>query len=131
MVASSCSMRWHQSSRAVVVVLIMCRSLSQTVAGQSPRSRPVHNRYTYWRQEALGNETCSRVQEELHLRNLLVHVLHELNDEVHQLVLQHLLSVEVGNEEGNIIALPNDQQSNPSKLADSRFNLHRSASFSK
>jgi len=69
---------------------------------------------TYRRQEALSHETCSCVQEKLHLRNLLVHILHELNDEVHQLVLQHLLGVEVGDEERNVIALPNDQQSLPS-----------------
>lgn len=86
---------------------------------------------TYRRQEALGYETSSCVQEELHLRDLLVHILHELDDEVHQLVLQHLLGVEVGDEEGNVIALSNDQQLIPTvKCAASRFNLPRSASSS-
>ncbi len=37
--------------------------------------------------------------EELHLRNFLVDLLHELNDEVHKLVLQHLLRVVVGDQE--------------------------------
>jgi hypothetical protein len=47
-------------------------------------------------------------------------------------VLQHLLSVEVGDEERNVIALPNDQQSITSvKCAVSRFNLHRLASSSR
>ena len=46
-----------------------------------------------------------RTYEELHLRNLPVDLLHELNDEVHQLVLQHLLGMEVGNEERDIVAL--------------------------
>lgn len=44
--------------------------------------------------------------EELHLRNLLVYLLHELDYEVDQLVLQHLLSVEVGDQERDIISLP-------------------------
>ena len=43
--------------------------------------------------------------EELHLGDLLVNLLHELDDEVHQLVLQHLLRVEVRNQEGDIISL--------------------------
>lgn len=36
--------------------------------------------------------------EELHLRDFLIHFLHELNDEVDQLMLQHGLRVEVGNQ---------------------------------
>lgn len=43
--------------------------------------------------------------EELHLRNLLVNLLHKLNDEIDQLVLQHLLGVEVGDQEGNVVSL--------------------------
>jgi hypothetical protein len=69
----------------------------------------VQTRCTYRCQEALGDETCSGVQEKLHFRDLLVHVLHELDNEVHQLVLQHLLGVEVGDEERNVIALRNNQ----------------------
>lgn len=57
------------------------------------------DKQSYRRQEALRDETSSRVQEELHLGNLLVDILHELNDEIHQLVLQHFLGVEVGNQE--------------------------------
>ena len=83
----------------MIVVLVMYRSLSRTVAGQSQNLKAFQEKYTYRCQEALSNETSSCVQEELHLRDLLVHILHELNDEVHQLVLQHLLSVEVGDEE--------------------------------
>lgn len=79
-------------------------------------------RNTYWGEEALSHETCSGVQlddcqsdssalqveyayKELHLRDLLVDFLHELNDKVHQLMLQHLLGVEVCDQERNIIAL--------------------------
>ena len=43
--------------------------------------------------------------EELHLGNLLVDLLHELDDEVDELVLQQLLGVEVCNQEGNVVAL--------------------------
>lgn len=93
----------------MIVVLVMYRSLSRTVARQSQKLETVQGQYTYRRQEALSYETSSSVQEELHLRDLLVHILHELNNEVHQLVLQHLLGVEVGDEERNVIALPNDQ----------------------
>lgn len=37
--------------------------------------------------------------EELHFRNLLINLLHELDNKVDQLVLQHLLGVEVRNQE--------------------------------
>ena len=43
--------------------------------------------------------------EKLHLRDLLVDLLHELDYEVDQLVLEHLLGVEVGDEERDIVAL--------------------------
>lgn len=55
-------------------------------------------------QERLGNESCSGVKEELHLGNLLVNLLLELNDKVDKLVLQHLFGVEVCYQEGNVIA---------------------------
>ena len=103
--ASSCSMRWHQSLPAMIVVLVMYRSLSRTMAGQFQIWKAIQKGYTYRRQEALSNETGSCVQEELHIRDLLVHIFHELNNEVHQLVLQHLLGVEVGDEERDVIAL--------------------------
>jgi hypothetical protein len=63
-----------------------------------------HNSRTYWCQERLSHKTGPRIQEQLHLRNLLVHLLHELDNKVHQLVLQHLLGVEIGNEEADIIS---------------------------
>lgn len=44
--------------------------------------------------------------EELHLGNLLIDLLHELDDEVDELVLQQLLGVEVCDQEGNVVALP-------------------------
>jgi hypothetical protein len=43
--------------------------------------------------------------EELHLRNLLVDLFHELNDKVDKLVLQHLLGMEVCDEEGDVVSL--------------------------
>lgn len=48
----------------------------------------------------ISNDPVARengTYKELHLRYLLVHLLHELDDEVNKLVLQHLLCVEVGN----------------------------------
>jgi hypothetical protein len=43
--------------------------------------------------------------EELHLRNLLINLFHELDDEVNKLVLEHLLGVEVCDEEGDVVSL--------------------------
>lgn len=43
--------------------------------------------------------------EELHLGNLLVYLFHELDDEVNKLVLEHLLGVEVCDEEGDVVSL--------------------------
>lgn len=43
--------------------------------------------------------------EKLHLGDLLVHLLLELDDKVDQLMLQHFLRVEVCYQEGDIIAL--------------------------
>jgi hypothetical protein len=43
--------------------------------------------------------------EKLHLGDFLVHLLHKLNYKVNQLVLQHFLGVEVGDEEGYVVSL--------------------------
>ncbi len=43
--------------------------------------------------------------EELHLGDFLVHLLHKLDDEVHELVLEHLLGVEISDQERDVIAL--------------------------
>ncbi len=64
----------------------------------------------------LAVEPCSCcAYKELHLRNLLIHLLHELYDKVNQLVFQHLLGVKVGNQERDIIALQSLCQHLPSK----------------
>lgn len=49
--------------------------------------------------------SSEQTYEKLHFRYFLVDLLHELDDKVHQLMLQHLLRVEIGDQEGNIIAL--------------------------
>lgn len=46
---------------------------------------------THGTQIAFGNDPSPSVETELHLRNLLVHLLHELDDEIYQLVLEHCL----------------------------------------
>jgi hypothetical protein len=43
--------------------------------------------------------TCYVAYEELHLRDLLVDLFHELDNKVDQLMLQHLLGVEIGDQE--------------------------------
>jgi hypothetical protein len=59
----------------------------------------------YWCEERFGNKSCASVEEKLHFRDLLVDFLHELNDEIDELVFQHLFGVEVGNQERNVVAL--------------------------
>lgn len=53
----------------------------------------------------LSTEDGETTYEELHFGDFLVNLLHELDDEVDQLVLQHGLCVEIGYEERNVIAL--------------------------
>ena len=53
-----------------------------------------------------GGYNVEATYEKLHLRDLLIHLLHKLKNEVDQLVLQHGFCVEVGNEERDIVALP-------------------------
>lgn len=52
--------------------------------------------------------------EELHLGNLLVHLLHELYHEIDQLMLEHLLRVPIGDEEGDVVSVyrlpPQDEE---------------------
>lgn len=60
--------------------------------------------HTYHTQVRLSHDAGTRIQTELHLTNLLVHVLHELDHKVDQLVLQHRLSMRVRDKERNIVA---------------------------
>lgn len=53
-------------------------------------------------------DTIFSTYKELHLRYLLVHLLHELYNKVNQLVLQHFFCMEVTDQERNVIALFND-----------------------
>lgn len=78
--------------------------------------------YSYWGQEGFCNESSSGIQlhtkladlrlcnttptyKELHLGDLFIDFLHELNNEIHQLMLEHLFSMGVCDQERNIIAL--------------------------
>lgn len=80
---------------------------------------------------------CSSVAyKELHLRDLLVNLLHELDYEVHQLMLQHLFGMEVRNQEGDIVALRYSQHSffllrDPSSMCGVILNIPVPASSSK
>ena len=56
-------------------------------------------------QELLRANSGSGVDRKLHLRDLLVDFLHEVDDEVHELVAQHLLGVEVGDQEADVVTL--------------------------
>jgi len=56
-------------------------------------------------EEGLTGDTGTGVDRELHLRDLLVDVLHELDDEVDELALVEGLGVNVGDEEGDVVHL--------------------------
>ena len=60
-------------------------------------------------EELLGTDPGPGVDAELHLRDLLVDLLHEVDDEVDQLVPEHLLGVEVGDQETDVVALEEDK----------------------
>eukprot|EP01023_Acetabularia_acetabulum_P052221 TRINITY_DN57887_c0_g1_i1.p2 TRINITY_DN57887_c0_g1~~TRINITY_DN57887_c0_g1_i1.p2 ORF type:complete len:148 (-),score=18.54 TRINITY_DN57887_c0_g1_i1:71-514(-) len=55
-------------------------------------------------EELLGHNAGAGVDGQLHLRDLLVDVLHELDDKVDQLRLVHALRVEVGDQEADVVA---------------------------
>lgn len=65
----------------------------------SPATTPTHRP-----QITLSDNPSPSIQAQLHLTNLLIHILHELNDEIHQLVLEHRLCVGVCDEEGDVVA---------------------------
>lgn len=62
-----------------------------------PRISPSHS--TSAGQPHTFSELQSQTHKQLHLRDLLVYLLHELDYEVHKFVLQHLLGMEVRNQE--------------------------------
>ena len=71
-------------------------------------------RSTYWSEEGLGHKSRASIEEQLHLRNLLVDLLHKLYYEVDQLVLQHFFGVRIRDQKRDIIALhrlpPQDEE---------------------
>jgi hypothetical protein len=90
----------HKQARRCIALLIWPNQDLGSIELQAVSSVPLRRgRSTYRCQKALRNETRSCVQKELHLGYLLVYLLHELYNEVYKLVLQHLLRVEVGNQE--------------------------------
>lgn len=44
-------------------------------------------------------QVIRKTYEKLHLRNLLIHLFHELYDEINQLMLQHFLGMKIGYQE--------------------------------
>lgn len=56
-------------------------------------------------EELLGDDASPGVDRQLHLADLLVDLLHEVDDKVHQLVFVHLLRVEVGDQEADVVTL--------------------------
>lgn len=67
----------------------------------------------------LGDNTGTSVEVELHLADLLVNVFHELDNKVDELVLVHLLNVEVGDEEADVIVLSKEARGERVRLRKS------------
>ena len=55
-------------------------------------------------QEFLCTDPSPSVDSQLHFADLLVYFLHELDNEINQLVLVHLLGMEVGDQEADVVA---------------------------
>lgn len=81
-----------------------------------PQSAPQHNdnfsehksiisAKSYPLEELLCTDARPGVERQLHLADLLVNFLHEMDNKVHQLVLEHLLRVKVGDQERDVVAL--------------------------
>ena len=90
-------------------ILSVCCDRYVCIVGDIPESGRTRQQNELLRSTVMGQHLSSGdvqvAYKELHLRDLLVHFLHKLDDEIHQLVFQHLLGVEVGDEEGDIITL--------------------------
>ena len=71
---------------------------------------------SYVFEEFLGDDTGPGVNGQFHLADLLVDLLHEVDDKVHQLVFVHLLRVEVGNQEANVISLKSECERKETKI---------------
>ncbi len=92
---------------------------SRTNNTPTRRSEPV----SYVLEELLSNDTGPGIDGQFHLADLLVDLLHEVDDKVHQLVLVHLLRVEVGDQEANIISLKSQRQRGIEKEVSQRSNI--------
>lgn len=75
-------------------------------------------------EEFLGYDTGPGVNGQLHLADLLVDLLHEVDDKVHQLVFVHLLRVEVSDQEANVIALYRFPPQNEEVLSSHHHESH-------
>jgi len=56
-------------------------------------------------QEFGGNDAGAGVDGQLQVADLLVDILHKVDNKVHQLVFKILLGVEVGDQERNVVSL--------------------------
>ena len=61
--------------------------------------------FGYCSEVAFRNISSTDIQKQLHLANLGINLLHKLNDEIHQFMLQHRLRMKIRNQKRNIIAL--------------------------
>lgn len=85
--------------------------------GPRSRTKTRQERAAYVFQELLGDDAGPGVNRQFHFTDFLVDLLHEMDDKVHQFVFVHLLCVEVGNQEANIVSLQQKQTNKKNKNA--------------
>lgn len=56
-------------------------------------------------EELLGADAGARIHRQLHLANLLVDFLHEIYHKVDELMFEHLLRVEIGNQKADMVSI--------------------------
>ena len=56
-------------------------------------------------QKRLRTYSGARIDAKFHIRNFLVNLLHEVDDKVDEFVPVHLIRVEVGDEEADVVVL--------------------------
>ena len=56
-------------------------------------------------EKLLSANSSTRIERQLHFTDLLVNIFHKLHDKIDQFVLEHLFSVEICDEKGNVVTV--------------------------
>ena len=61
--------------------------------------------FLYRFEKLLSANSSTRIERQLHFTDLLVNIFHKLHDKIDQFVLEHLFSVEICDEKGNVVTV--------------------------